>query len=62
MVREHIVYNCTFLSLLLLLLVFLVWRQMRFLLVQTIFSYHKGSIFSLKQTPRVLEGPGKHFF
>ena len=32
---------------------------MRFLLVQTIFSYHKGSIFSLKQTPRVLEGPGK---
>ena len=35
---------------------------MRFLLVQRIFSYHKGSIFSLKQTPRVLEGPGKHFF
>ena len=35
---------------------------MRFLLVQTIFSYPKGSIFSLKQTPRVLEGPGKHFF
>ena len=34
---------------------------MHFLLVQTIFSYHKGSIFSLKQPHRVLEGPGKHF-
>ena len=61
MVREYIIYNCTFLSLLLLL--FLGLETNAFLAcLQTIFSYHKGSIFSLNQPHRVLEGPVKHFF